>query len=83
MWAEKRAKIQNSAGRISKTGTFQTAGAAQPMELSKKRRHFWRDFLKIFEISFIQKVGWGHRWAGKLRQSRVNLQILPAGFFVL
>jgi len=38
--AEKRAKSQNSAGKFSKTGTFQTAGAAQPIELSKKRRHF-------------------------------------------
>ena len=38
--AEKRAKSQNSAGKFSKTGRFQTAGAAQPIELSKKRRHF-------------------------------------------
>ena len=28
----------------SKTGTFQTAGAAQPIELSKKRRHFQLGF---------------------------------------
>ena len=38
--AEKRAKSQNSAGKFSKTGPFQTAVAAQPIELSKKRRHF-------------------------------------------
>ena len=28
----------------SKTGTFQTAGAAQPIALSKKRRHFQLGF---------------------------------------
>ena len=38
--AEKRARSQNSAGKFSKTGTFQTAVAAQPIELSKKRRRF-------------------------------------------
>ena len=38
----------------SKTGTFQTAGAAQPIELSKKRRHFQLGFLKIIFEKFLK-----------------------------
>ena len=36
--------LRNTAGKFSKTGRFQTAGAAQPIELSKKRRHFQLGF---------------------------------------
>ena len=45
--AAKRAKSQICARKISKSGTFQTARPAQPIELSKKRLHFRLRFLKI------------------------------------
>jgi hypothetical protein len=43
--AAKHAKSQICAGKISKSGTFQTAVPAQPIELSQKRRHFPLGFL--------------------------------------
>ena len=77
--SQKRGPVKNA--KISKSGLFQTAGAAQPMEPWKKRRPFCRGKTMADHMSFVRKQPGGHGWAVKLSQSRVNLGILPAASF--
>ena len=84
MWwkmCQKPKKVPVKNAKISKSGLFQTAGAAQPMEPWKKRRPFCRGKTMADHMSFVRKQPGGHGWAVKLSQSRVNLGILPAASF--